>query len=53
MMLPMPSNTTTKGNVRSTHQVFTIDFPEKRQELFAVGEGPLTPKVDGNDIQNH
>ena len=50
MMLPTPSNTTTEGCVRATHQVFAIDQFGKRQELSIVGEIPLTLKVDGFEI---
>ena len=50
MMLPTPSNTTTEGCVRTTHQVFAIDQSGKRQELSVVGEVPLTLKVDGCEI---
>ena len=50
MMRPMPSNTTTEGCDRATHQVFAIDQSGKRQELSVVGEVPLTLKVDGFEI---
>lgn len=50
MMLPTPSNTTTEGCVRATHQVFAVDQSGKRQEITVVGEVPLTLKVDGFEI---
>jgi FdhD protein len=40
----------TKDRATSTHKIFAVDQSGKRQELWVVGEVPLTLKVDGFEI---